>query len=521
MSLSSRRRFLRLAGLSAGTLVTGPALARAGRAPASPLQDPSEPDLEIQLEAVVERAQLRAGAPTEIWRYRATVLAGDPAAVVDLPGPFPGPLIRVRRGDAVRVHFVNRLPERTTVHWHGLNVPEDADGHPRFAVDPGAGYTYAFTVRNAPGPYWFHPHPDMRTGLHTYMGQAGLLWVADEAPTGLVDLPLVVQDRTLAADNRLVYRLDMMGMLGDEIWVNGRPDAVLDVSPAPHRLRVLNGSNSRIYKLAWQSGAPLAVLGTDGGALDAPSRRPYAMLAPGQRLDILADFGDPGLGRGPGLESLPFRGATMMDPGATPLPMGSRFPVAAFRVAGDAPRIFLPALANGAPDGDGRAARALVRRRSLPSSARRLRAAQDRAPDRTFNLGMLMGGWTINGRTFELEGVAADEVVRLGADEVWAFANQGAGMGGMGRMAMAHAMHLHLVQFRVVGRDPDPRFAADYATVREGLVDDGWLDTVLVMPFEQVRIRATFGDFAGLYLYHCHMLEHEDMGMMRNFRVVP
>lgn len=281
MSVHSRRRFLHLAGLSAGALAAGPALTRAGSVPARPLQDPSEPDLEIRLEAVVEQAQLRPGATTEIWRYRAAVTSGDPAAVADLPGPFPGPVIRVRRGDAVRVQFVNRLPERTTVHWHGLNVPEDADGHPRFAVEPGASYTYAFTVRNAPGPYWFHPHPDMRTGLHTYMGQAGLLWVEDAAPSELVDLPLVVQDRTLGADNRLVYRADMMGMLGDEIWVNGHTDAVLDVSPARHRLRVLNGSNSRIYKLAWQTGAPLTVSGTDGGDLDVPSRRPYAMLAPG------------------------------------------------------------------------------------------------------------------------------------------------------------------------------------------------------------------------------------------------
>lgn len=522
MPTRSRRQFLSLVGLSAGAIATGPAVIPVRRAGGHPSQDPSEPDLVIGLEAVVEHVQLRPGAPTEIWRYRAAVEAGDPAAVVDLPGPFTGPLIRVRRGDAIRVDFVNRLPERTTVHWHGLNVPDDADGHPRFAVDPGASYTYAFTVRNAPGPYWFHPHPDMRTGLHTYMGQVGLLWVEDATPTGLVDLPLVVQDRTLAADNRLVYRQDMMGMLGDEIWVNGRPDAVFDVPPARHRLRVLNGSNSRIYKLAWQTGAPLTVLGTDGGALDAPVRRPYAMLAPGQRLDLLADFGDPAAGRRWVLESLPFTGAsTMMDAGTTTLPLGSRFTLATFRVAGGAPPLYLPALANGVPAGNGRNVGVGPHRSGRARAGRPYGATQDRPPDRTFTLGMQMGGWTINGRTFEIEGVAADEVVRLGADEVWEFSNQGAGMGGMGRMAMAHAMHLHLVQFRVVGRDPDPRFAADHATVRDGLLDDGWRDTVLVMPFERVRIRATFGDFTGLYLYHCHMLEHEDMGMMRNFRVVP
>jgi FtsP/CotA-like multicopper oxidase with cupredoxin domain len=510
----TRRHFLRLAGLYAAALHSAPALARGvGR---RPLQDPAEPDLELRLEAVVEQASLRSGPATEVWRYRATVVAGDPSAVVDLPGAFPGPLIRVRRGWVLRVHFVNRLPERTTVHWHGLNVPEAADGHPRFAVDPGAAYTYEFTVLNDPGPYWFHPHPDMRTGLQTYMGQAGLLWVEEAMPTGLTDLPLVLQDRTLTADNRLLYRQDMMGMLGDEIWVNGRADAAVDVPPARHRLRILNGSNSRIYKLAWQAGLPLTVLGSDGGALSTPVQRPYAMLAPGQRLDILADFADPGLGRRPVLESLAFSGASLMDAGTSALPLGVRFPLVAFRVAGDAPPpLYLPAVVKGEVLGRP------VAGHDRPSRAHPLGPAQDRSPDRRFELRAMMGGWTINGRSFELEGVAEDEIVRLGADEVWEFANQGAGMGGMGRMAMAHAMHLHLVQFQVVGRDPDPRFAADYATVSAGLIDDGWLDTVLVMPFERVRIRATFRDFPGLYLYHCHMLEHEDMGMMRNFRVVP
>lgn len=514
MSHVSRRHFLRLAALTSGVLAPGPLLARAVGPRLQ--QDPSLPDLELKLEAVVQSLPLCPGPLTEVWRYRAAVVSGDPTAVVDLAGPFPGPLIRVRRGWRLRVNFTNRLTEPTTVHWHGLNVPEAADGHPRFAVAPGGSYVYEFVVRNEPGPYWFHPHPDMRTGFQTYMGLAGLLWVLEDAPGGLVDLPLVVQDRTFDTGNRLLYRLDMMGMLGDEIWVNGQRDAVLEVPAVGHRLRLVNGSNSRIYKLAWRDGTPVTVLGTDGGSLAAPVQRPYAMLAPGQRLDLLADFAAPSFGGQRVLESLAFTGA-MLEPGTTTLPLGSRFPVVSFRVAGSAPPpLYLPA----AFGGDRPASRRDLGRR--PGVAPGLLGpAQDGPPDRSFVLRAMMGSWTINGRSFELEGVAEDEVVRLGAEEVWQFDNQGAGMGGMGRMAMAHAMHLHLVQFRAVGRDPDPRYLADYATVREGLIDEGWLDTVLVMPFERVRIRARFVDYPGLYLYHCHMLEHEDMGMMRNFRVLP
>lgn len=509
----SRRRLIRLAALAAGATGSLRPAARAGSR--RPLQDPGAPDLALHLEAVAESLPIRPGPPTTIWRYRATVASGDPAAVVDLGGPFPGPLIRVRRGWRVRVAFVNRLDEPTTVHWHGLNVPDVADGHPRHAVAPGGSYAYEFQVRNEPGPYWFHPHPDMRTGIQTYMGQAGLLWVEDDAPDGRIDLPIVVQDRSFAADNGLVYRPNMMGMLGDEIWVNGRRDAVLDVPAAEHRLRILNGSNSRIYKLAWRGGPPVTVLGTDGGRLAAPLQRPYVMLAPGQRLDVAAEFGDGALGRRPVLESLEFTGAAP-DAGATALPMGARFPVASFRVEGGAAPLYLPAALAGAPVAATHALRA-----GGPRAPRALGAAQDGPPDRTFVLRAQMMRWTINGRTFELEGVAEDEIVRLGAEETWEFDNQGAGMGGAGMMAMAHAMHLHLVQFRVVGRDPDPRREADYATVRDGLIDAGRLDTVLVMPLERVRIRARFVDYPGLYLYHCHMLEHEDMGMMRNFRVVP
>ena len=157
----------------------------------------------------------------------------------------------------------------------------------------------------------------MRTGPQAYYGLAGLFIVTDEEeqsadlPSGDYDLPLVLQDRTFDADNQLVYASggmmdNMMGFLGNQMVVNGRVDQTLSVATRPYRLRLLNGSNSRIYKLAWSDNTPITVIATDGGLLAQPVERPYVMLAPGQRLELWVDFGRYSLGSEPILQSLPF-----------------------------------------------------------------------------------------------------------------------------------------------------------------------------------------------------------------------
>lgn len=560
---ATRRSFLRLAGLGAGAALAGPRL-RGGRSAQA-----QAGALTIDLAAVVEPATVRPGAPTTLWRYRAAVTAGVPARLQAIDGPFPGPIVRLNQGMTFTADFTNRLREDTTVHWHGLNVPHEMDGHPMDLVAPGASRRYSFEVRNPPGMYWFHPHPHGRTGAQVYRGLSGL-FIVDESPDDprlralpddLVALPLVLQDRTLDDVNALVYTQSPMGFLGDDLFVNGRERYRTVVAPLPYRLRLLNGSNHRILKLGWRDGAPLTVIGTDGGLLDAPVEKPYVMLGPAERIELLADF----RGRAPGaelaLDSLAFRDDSMamgfrwpqggpadvatFVVGAAPEPPRSRvwLPVG-FAGRGPAPAVSAsPSAAAGkgaatvgaasfaAPAGTPAVCRLPARAgppaqpaQATPSPAG-LGAAGSTAAlqaDRTIVLRMQAGQFTLNGRTFEHEAVADDEIVRLGADEVWAFVNEGMG-GGPGpgmRMSGPHVMHLHLVQFRVVERTTDGQHAEAYATVADGLVDEGWKDTVLVMPGETVKIRATFGDFTGLYLYHCHMLEHEDQGMMRNFRVV-
>ncbi len=138
-----------------------------------------QPDVELELTAAPGSAALRPGAPTPLWRYSGRVVRGPATALQELPGSYLGPVIRVKRGQHVRIRFRNQLPEPSIVHWHGLDVPERADGHPRLAVDTGGEYVYDFEVVNRAGTYWYHPHPHMRTAWQVYHGMAGLFLVSD------------------------------------------------------------------------------------------------------------------------------------------------------------------------------------------------------------------------------------------------------------------------------------------------------------------------------------------------------
>lgn len=200
MDAHRRRLLIGSATAAAAASVGLPALGAAGNAGA-------EVDVHIELHAESAEVALRPGRPTRVWHYRSRLLRGEAGALEARAGAYLGPIIRVRRGQRIRVDLVNGLPESTIVHWHGLHVPDDMDGHPRFAIGPGEGYVYEFTVDNRAGSYWFHPHPHGRTGKQVYAGLAGLFLVSDDdeaalaLPTGAQDLPLVIQDRSFDADN--------------------------------------------------------------------------------------------------------------------------------------------------------------------------------------------------------------------------------------------------------------------------------------------------------------------------------
>ncbi|MEP6755209.1 MAG: multicopper oxidase domain-containing protein, partial [Chthonomonadales bacterium] len=396
----------------------------------------------------------------------------------------------------------------------------------RYVIDPGKSFVYEFEVINRAGTYWYHPHPHSRTGPEVYWGLAGLLIIEDEEeqrlglPSGAYDVPLVLQDRTVNEDNQLVYMANQMmdgmsGFLGDRILVNGRPDFTLNVATRTYRLRLHNASNSRIYKLAWSDGTPVTVIATDGGLLEKPVKRDYITLAPAERMELLVDFSKYPLNTKLELRSLEYSGAAVGGMGR----MG--------RMGGNS------ALPNGAPFS---VLKVQVTRQekspyavpaTLSSITRyRLSDAVNANSPRRFTLSMARMRWMINGRTYQMDEVADDETVRLNTLEVWEFVNKGqasggmGGMGMMGGMSMAHPMHVHGRQFQVIGRQVSPESKAQGESIRRGFVDEGWKDTVLVLPGETVRVLLRFEKYPGVFLYHCHILEHEDMGMMRNYRIL-
>ncbi len=390
--------------------------------------------------------------------------------------------------------------------WTYLRAPTAIQSWSLLMVDE---YVYDFEVTNRAGTYWYHPHPHMRTGAQVYQGLAGLLLVQDaeeEAlalPSGSAELLCVLQDRRFDARNQLVFHgggmMEMMnGFLGDRVLVNGQPQPVTEVDTAWHRVRLLNGSNARIYKLAWSGDAQMTVIGGDGGLLEHPLRQQALTLAPGQRADLLVDLTGIPAGTEVHLDSQAFAeddagavGMMGMMGGRSKVPNGASLRVMTLRTRyRKGPAFRLPARLSSFD-----AAwflQAEAKRRRVPLLFQRME-------------------WLLDGRTFGMSDVAPEETVTAGSTHVWEFENLANRMG----MQAAHPIHIHGRQFRVVDRTGGR--AAN--TLRAGIVDAGWRDTVLVLPGETVRVQVEFTKHPGQYLYHCHILEHEDMGMMRNFRV--
>ena len=510
--MTTRRKFL-------GNLAAGGAMLAT---PASRALAQQAPDLVLKLTAAPAALPIFPGTPTRVLRLAGEVLAGRPDAL-QASGSYLGPTIELRRGERVRIHFDNRLSESSIIHWHWLIVPESADGHPRFAVNPGERYTYEFTVRNPPGTYLYHPHPHGRTGFQVYHGLAGMIIIRDAEedaiglPRGPYELPLVLQDREIDGDNQLIFRDTMMtrmaGVLGDTAFVNGRPDVRFDVSRRHYRLRVLNASNARIYKLAWSDGRPMTVIGTDNGLIDGadgPQERPYVMLGPTERVEILEDFSTRQPRAEVALISEPFdtgEGMEMMmgggmggmmggnsNQGRTPGRMG-------MMESSQGREMLLARFTVGAEHPQPLAEFTLPKARSVPPEPRF---------ELTTRIGFRHMRGFLNGRDFEMKAVAPDERVPRNVPLLWTFEHED----GMG-MHMPHPMHVHGVRFRVVERQRGPHAPTDVA---DGFVDQGHKDTVLVFPGERVRVAMTASE-PGLFMYHCHNLEHEDGGMMRNFFV--
>ncbi|TDE34404.1 copper oxidase [Nonomuraea mesophila] len=435
--------------------------------PLAPSQRDPEGRRVFDLRASPGEHRFRAGRPTPTW---------------GINGPYLAPTLRAARGETVVIRFRNDLPETTTLHWHGMHLPARMDGGPHQPVEPGTTWSPTWTVNQPAATLWYHPHPHGRTAVHVYRGLSGLFILDEPGARGLPsqygvdDIPVIVRDLNLTEHNELDERdreQGGVGIVGDLVTVNGTPAPYLPVTTQRVRLRLLNGSNSRIYRFGFGSGRTFTVVGTDGGLLAAPYETGRVQLSPGERAEIVVAL-RPGE-----------RDALRSFPPETGLNPWDR------RWTGGDDTLDVLEL---------RAARRLAPSPPLPArlaEAPRLVTDPATPPVRRFEL----SGYTINGRAMDMKRI--DFAVAQGSTEVWEVTAID---------DAPHNFHVHDVQFQLVsvgGAPPPPELR-------------GWKDTVHTPPNVPVRIALRFRgepDPATPYMFHCHILNHEDQGLMGQYVV--
>lgn len=404
-----------------------------------------------------------------------------------LGGSVPSPTIRTRRGEAFGIHLENQLPQATTMHWHGMLVPPDADGHPRNAVQSGSTFHYSFPVVQRAGTFWYHPHAHHHTALQVHRGMAGFLIIGDEEEDALGlpgnerEILLMLQDRGNSLTDGFTYNpthADMEhGMLRSRVSGNAVPDAAVALGPGPYRLRILNGSHARVYRIALGGGLPLTIIGNDCGLLPAPVTVPSAWLGVGERLDCIVDL-------------------TGLPPGGKVMLQSLGFATAGHGPSQNPQGIEMDLLELHRIDGVGTTAL------DLPATLSTILPLPPPVTTRSFAFSSAEGeaAHRISGRIFDMGRI--DLQVPLGQCEDWTFQNDS---------WLPHPVHVHGCHFQIVSRTGGRNEVFGY--------ERGWKDTALLMPGETVTVRIRFDAYPGLFLLHCHNLQHEDMGMMLNVEV--
>lgn len=409
------------------------------------------------------------GGPTPTWGYN---------------GDYLGPTLRAKRGEEVLVNVVNGVGQPTSVHWHGMHLPAVMDGGPHQMVRPGATWSPHWTVDQPAATLWYHPHPHGVTEEHVYRGLAGMFIVDDEPSAalrlprryGVDDIPVIVQDRQFDPDGTFDDDRNQFGgtgILGDTLLVNGTVGPYLDVTTQRVRLRLLNGSNARAYDFGFADGRSFALIGTDGGLLETPHRTGRIRLSPGERAEIVV--------------SIQPRERVVLR--SFPPRAGLDFATSRFTGADDVFDVLELRAA------DTLAASPEVPPRLVPVERLDLASA---ATTRGFR----MSGRNINGKGMDMDRI--DFAVTRDTTEIWDITKQD---------GTPHSFHVHDVQFQVLsvdGREPPPELR-------------GWKDTVYLAADRPIRIIARFADYADPnmpYMFHCHLLYHEDRGMMGQFVVV-
>jgi len=446
--------------------------------------------------------------PTTVWGYN---------------GLYPGPTIEASVDQPVTVTWVNDLRDgngvlrtthflpvdlcmkgpdtegatpRVVSHLHGAHVEHESDGYPEDTILPGEQQVFHYPNHQLAATLWYHDHAMGITRLNVMMGLAGFYLLRDAVemglglPAGEYEVPLAIQDRSFNPDGSLKYpAMWDEHFFGDVILVNGKVWPYLNVKQGKYRFRVLGGSNSRVYQLSLSNGAPFVVIGTEGGLLEAPIVRNTLLVTPGERYDVIVDFA----AYAPGTEIILENSAPAPYPGSPGV--------------GVIPNV-MKFIVVGAPGHTDPIPATLRPMESLPESesviTRDLVLAKQSHP--------CSGSmWTINGKGFD----EITEFPVLDTAEIWRFVNNSGSV---------HPMHMHLTMFQILDRQAFVMVGDSVVPVGDPILPDaseaGWKDTAPVFPDQMMRVIARFEDYTGKFPYHCHVLEHEDNEMMRQFEVV-
>jgi FtsP/CotA-like multicopper oxidase with cupredoxin domain len=424
-------------------------------------------DRVFDLTADESTTQFTDGVDTDTWGYN---------------GSYLGPTLVAKQGEHVRVNVTNDLDEVTTVHWHGMHLPAEMDGGPHSVIEPGALWQPEWTINQPAATLWYHPHPHERSEQQTENGLAGMFILQDDEEAalnlprtyGVDDIPVVVQDRRFNEDGQFDIGVrGSIGAIGDEVLVNGTLGPYLDVSTDVVRLRLLNGSTARTYDFGFADGREFDLIGTDGGLLEAPAAMDGIRLSAGERAEVLVRV-TPG-------ETVMMR--------SNPPDLGTSAAATERNAGADTLDVL-----------ELRAADTLTSIGDTPSTLVDLERLS--ADDATVNRSFTLNGTSINNRQMELSRI--DETVEAGATEIWTVDNA---------MPLPHNFHVHGVQFQVL------RIGTDQPTADLR----GWKDTIYLEPGKLYELIMRFGEYGDAdfpYMYHCHMLAHEDDGMMGQFVVV-
>jgi len=488
-----------IATISSGSFAIGQMMSGGNSyLPASPsLQDFALPALDegttIQGKQVF-KLNLQAG--------ESQLLPGLTTPTIGINQNFLAPVLRFKKNQTVRMEVTNNLNETAALHWHGMILPATQDGGPHQAIKPGGKWVAEWRVLNEPATYFYHSHTHNHTGEQVWRGLAGQMQIIDEDRDaelgiphqyGIDDYPIIITDRSFDKSGAFIYsntRMQkMQGMHGNIVLVNGVANSVLKPKKSLIRLRLHNASNARFYDLHFSDNRPFQLVATDGGILEQPKTLNRIRLTPAERADIIVDLSD---GKPVTLKNRRGYGnlnTGMMSNGA----LDTNFNI--FHIE--------PSRAEKV------SAFTTTELVNLPNWLNTQGVNVDIATTRHLQLDMQMGpammfgsgGFFINNKAYDLNVI--NEVAKANTYEIWELNNPS---------ITHHPIHVHNTQFRIIdrnGRVPPP-------------TETGLKDTVIVHAKETVRILLPTGPYKdenNPYMYHCHIVEHEDAGMMGQFTV--